>query len=120
MILHGEAVSLLRPPTPQPAVVMPDWLCCCSQVKKMLSANAEAPLNIEFLMDDVDVKGHMSRDAFEGLCQPLLERFQSPLQKVPPPQEALTLPMQHCRLQAILPVKSRQFRLLIAFVSNSE
>lgn len=51
-------------------------------MKKILSANAEAPLAIECLMDDVDVKGTMSRDAFEGLCQPLLERFQQPLTKV--------------------------------------
>lgn len=47
----------------------------CEKLKKMLSANPEAPpLNIECLMDEKDVKGHMKRDDFEKLCQPLFEQ----------------------------------------------
>ncbi len=31
-------------------------VCVCSQLKKILSANPEAPLNIECIMDDKDVR----------------------------------------------------------------
>lgn len=46
----------------------------CEKMKKVLSANPEAPLNIECLMDEKDVRGHMKRDEFEKLAQPILER----------------------------------------------
>lgn len=46
----------------------------CEKMKKILSANAEAPLNIECLMDDADVKGHMTRDELESIAAPVLER----------------------------------------------
>lgn len=46
----------------------------CEKLKKVLSANPEAPLNIECLMDEKDVRGHMKRDDFERLSQPIFER----------------------------------------------
>lgn len=46
----------------------------CEKMKKVLSANAEAPLNIECLMDEKDVRGFMKRDDFEKMSQPILER----------------------------------------------
>ena len=46
----------------------------CEKMKKVLSANAEAPLNIECLMDEKDVRGYMKREDFEILAQPILER----------------------------------------------
>lgn len=51
------------------------------KVKKMLSANAEAPLNIECIMEDVDVRGMMTRDAFEALAEPACIRFKAVLEK---------------------------------------
>ncbi|KAJ4838677.1 hypothetical protein Tsubulata_003109 [Turnera subulata] len=54
----------------------------CEKLKKVLSANAEAPLNIECLMDEKDVKGFIKRDEFESLSSSLLERIGVPCRKV--------------------------------------
>lgn len=53
----------------------------CEKLKKMLSANSEAPIGIECLMDDKDVKGFMKRDEFESLSAPILDRVLEPLKK---------------------------------------
>ncbi|KAL4585442.1 hypothetical protein LXL04_010063 [Taraxacum kok-saghyz] len=53
----------------------------CEKLKKVLSANAEAPINIECLMDEKDVKGFIKREDFENLCSELLERVSSPCYK---------------------------------------
>ncbi|KAF6168062.1 hypothetical protein GIB67_011447 [Kingdonia uniflora] len=50
----------------------------CEKLKKVLSANAEAPLNIECLMDEKDVKGFIKREEFENLSSGLLERVRVP------------------------------------------
>ncbi|KAH7280353.1 hypothetical protein KP509_37G063200 [Ceratopteris richardii] len=46
----------------------------CEKMKKVLSAKLEAPLNIECLIDEKDVKGFLKREDFEKLAQPILER----------------------------------------------
>lgn len=51
------------------------------KMKKVLSANAQAPMNIESLMNDVDVHGVMKRDELEELLKPLLERVTGPLEQ---------------------------------------
>ena len=51
------------------------------KMKKILSANAQAPISIESLMNDVDVQGMMKRDELEALLQPLLERATIPLEQ---------------------------------------
>ncbi|XP_050218478.1 heat shock 70 kDa protein 16 [Mercurialis annua] len=53
----------------------------CEKLKKVLSANAEAPLNIECLMDEKDVKGFIKREEFEKLASGLLERITVPCRK---------------------------------------
>ncbi|XP_021889135.1 heat shock 70 kDa protein 16 [Carica papaya] len=53
----------------------------CEKLKKVLSANAEAPLNIECLMDEKDVKSFIKREEFERLSSTLLERISVPCQK---------------------------------------
>lgn len=53
----------------------------CEKLKKVLSANAEAPLNIECLMDEKDVKGYIKREEFEHLSSGLLERIAVPCHK---------------------------------------
>lgn len=50
----------------------------CEKLKKVLSANAEAPINIECLMDEKDVKGFIKREEFEHLSSNLLERIAVP------------------------------------------
>jgi len=54
----------------------------CEKVKKILSANAEAPLNIDNLMNDVDVRSMIDRKTFEGLCGGLLERLTVPVKRL--------------------------------------
>ncbi|RDX91229.1 Heat shock 70 kDa protein 16, partial [Mucuna pruriens] len=50
----------------------------CEKLKKVLSANLEAPLNIECLMDEKDVKGFITREEFEKLASGLLVRVSTP------------------------------------------
>ncbi|KAG0274454.1 adenyl-nucleotide exchange factor sse1 [Linnemannia exigua] len=54
----------------------------CEKLKKILSANAQAPLNIESIMEDRDVASMMKRTEFEELAQELISRVEAPLQKV--------------------------------------
>jgi heat shock protein 4 len=51
------------------------------KLKKILSANASAPINIESLMNDVDVRGFLKREDLEELVKPLLERATAPLEQ---------------------------------------
>ncbi|XP_074285292.1 heat shock 70 kDa protein 15-like [Silene latifolia] len=53
----------------------------CEKLKKVLSANPEAPLNIECLMEEKDVRGFIKRDEFEQISIPILERVKKPLEK---------------------------------------
>jgi heat shock protein 4 len=49
------------------------------KTKKMLSANTQAPVSIESLMNDVDVSAMITRLEFEAMTEPLLRRVQDPL-----------------------------------------
>ena len=51
------------------------------KMKKILSANAQAPISIESLMDDVDVQGALKREELEELLKPLLDRATGPLEQ---------------------------------------
>lgn len=51
------------------------------KMKKILSANLQAPLNIESLMNDVDVNAMMKREELEALVEPLLKRATVPLEQ---------------------------------------
>ncbi len=51
------------------------------KLKKVLSANQQAPVNIESLMNDVDVSTMMTREALEALVEPLLKRVHTPLEQ---------------------------------------
>lgn len=53
----------------------------CEKLKKVLSANAEAPLNIECLMDEKDVRGFIKREEFEELASGLIEKIAIPCRK---------------------------------------
>ncbi|XP_073142418.1 heat shock 70 kDa protein 14-like isoform X2 [Henckelia pumila] len=53
----------------------------CEKLKKVLSANPVAPLNIEGLMDGKDVKGFITREEFEQISIPIMKRVKLPLKK---------------------------------------
>lgn len=51
------------------------------KLKKILSANQQAPVNIESLMNDIDVNTMMTREQLEELVEPLLKRVHIPLEQ---------------------------------------
>lgn len=51
------------------------------KVKKILSANTSAPLSIESLMDDKDVRAIIKREELETMIKPLLDRVTVPLEQ---------------------------------------
>ncbi|KAJ9614665.1 adenyl-nucleotide exchange factor sse1 [Cladophialophora chaetospira] len=51
------------------------------KVKKILSANAQAPLSIESLMEDKDVRAMLKREELEEMIKPLLDRVTVPLEQ---------------------------------------
>ena len=53
----------------------------CERLKKVLSANSEAPLNVESIMNDVDASSTLKREQFEQLTDFLLTRVNTPLQQ---------------------------------------
>lgn len=54
-------------------------LAASEKLKKVLSANTAAPINIESVMNDVDVSSQMTREELEELVQPLLKRAANPV-----------------------------------------
>lgn len=51
----------------------------CERLKKVLSANTEAPLNVESIMNDVDAASSLKREDFEQMVSHLLDRVSVPL-----------------------------------------
>ncbi|KAA8573904.1 hypothetical protein EYC84_005449 [Monilinia fructicola] len=51
------------------------------KLKKILSANAMAPISIESLMNDIDVSAMLKREELEELVEPLLARAHVPLEQ---------------------------------------
>ncbi|EEB09312.1 heat shock protein Pss1 [Schizosaccharomyces japonicus yFS275] len=51
------------------------------RLKKVLSANASAPLNVEMIMNDIDASSFIKREDFEKLIEPLLNRVHLPLEQ---------------------------------------
>ena len=51
------------------------------KMKKILSANAQAPVSVESIMNDVDASSSMQREQLEELIAPLLEKTITPLEK---------------------------------------
>ncbi|KAF2684167.1 heat shock protein Hsp88 [Lentithecium fluviatile CBS 122367] len=51
------------------------------KLKKILSANSAAPLNIESVMNDVDVRSLLKREDLEELIRPMLDRATVPIEQ---------------------------------------
>ncbi|KAF9078091.1 heat shock protein 70 [Rhodocollybia butyracea] len=51
------------------------------KLKKVLSANAEAPINVESIMNDVDASSKLTRDELEGLITDELSRITAPIER---------------------------------------
>mmetsp|Transcript_58560 Transcript_58560/g.92982 ORF Transcript_58560/g.92982 Transcript_58560/m.92982 type:complete len:832 (-) Transcript_58560:85-2580(-) len=50
-----------------------------TKTKKILSANSEAGVNCECLMEDQDFSSNMNRSDFEEMCKPMMSRVQAVL-----------------------------------------
>jgi len=56
-------------------------LAAAEKLKKILSANQQGPLNIESLMNDIDVRAMITRQEFEAMVEPVLNRINGPLEQ---------------------------------------
>ncbi|KAM0438855.1 hypothetical protein ACHAPT_001616 [Fusarium lateritium] len=56
-------------------------IAAAEKTKKILSANQQAPVNIESLMNDIDASTMITRQEFEAMIEPLLNRTQQPLEQ---------------------------------------
>ncbi|PTB42771.1 hypothetical protein M441DRAFT_24918 [Trichoderma asperellum CBS 433.97] len=56
-------------------------IAAAEKTKKILSANQQAPVNIESLMNDVDASAMVTRQEFEAMVEPLLARIHVPLEQ---------------------------------------
>lgn len=99
----------------------------CERLKKVLSANAMAPLNVESLMEDIDANSQLKREEFEALIAPLLERVQNPLEQALA-QAGLTKDQIHSvemvggssRVPALKERVSAFFGKTLSFTSNQD
>merc|ERR1711957_394595 len=57
-------------------------MVACEAAKLRLSANVEATINCECIMEDTDVRGKITRDEFEELTKPLVEKLLAMIQKI--------------------------------------
>ncbi|KAF8666243.1 hypothetical protein AX14_006509, partial [Amanita brunnescens Koide BX004] len=48
----------------------------CEKLKKILSANSEAPLSVESIMNDIDASSRLTRDQLESLIDDVLVRIE--------------------------------------------
>jgi len=53
----------------------------CERLKKVLSANNDAVLNVESIVNDVDASSKLTREQFEGLITDVLARIPAPLER---------------------------------------
>ncbi|KAF8271318.1 heat shock protein 70 family [Lactarius quietus] len=51
------------------------------KLKKVLSANAEAPLSVESIMNDIDASSRLTRDHYEELIAEVLNRIPEPINR---------------------------------------
>merc|ERR1719399_498124 len=51
-----------------------------TKTKKILSANSEANVNVECLMEDEDFASNINRSDFEKMCEPMMDRVKAVLE----------------------------------------
>lgn len=66
--------------TTNPKALSRVW-AAAEKAKKILSANQQAPLNIESLMNDIDVSAMITRQEFEAMVEPLLNKIDDTLER---------------------------------------
>ncbi|RDA89632.1 hypothetical protein CP533_1951, partial [Ophiocordyceps camponoti-saundersi (nom. inval.)] len=56
-------------------------IAAAEKTKKILSANQQSPVNIESLMNDIDASAMVTRQDFEAMIEPILNRTHVPLEQ---------------------------------------
>lgn len=79
--LHKEFLGKYKIDISTNPKAMTRVFAAAEKLKKILSANQQAPLNIESLMNDVDVHAMITRPEFEAMVEPLLNRVHVPLEQ---------------------------------------
>lgn len=54
-------------------------LASAEKIKKVLSANTQAPYNVESVINDIDFSSSLTREQLEEFVQPLLDRVEAPI-----------------------------------------
>ncbi|KAL8866249.1 MAG: hypothetical protein Q9174_006412 [Haloplaca sp. 1 TL-2023] len=97
------------------------------KMKKILSANSQAPISIESLMNDVDVSSMMKREDLESLIQPLLDRATVPLEQAlaeaklkPEDIDAIEMVGGCTRVPALKDRISKYFNKPLSFTCNQD
>ncbi|KAF9040325.1 Hsp70 protein-domain-containing protein [Rhodocollybia butyracea] len=67
--LGGRDIDIALPPS------------AAEKLKNVLSANAEAPINVESIMNDVDASSKLTRDELEGLIADELSHITAPIER---------------------------------------
>jgi len=79
--LHKEFLGKFKLDITTNPKAMTRVLAAAEKAKKILSANQQAPVNIESLMNDVDVRAMITRQEFEAMVEPVLAKVNDPLEQ---------------------------------------
>ncbi|KAL4873729.1 hypothetical protein BDV12DRAFT_159496 [Aspergillus spectabilis] len=102
-------------------------LAAAEKLKKILSANPSAPMSIESLMEDVDVRALVKREELEDMVRPLLERVTVPLEQAlaeaklkPEDIDYIEMVGGSTRVPAIKDAVSKFFGKTLSFTLNQD
>ncbi|KAJ5917466.1 Heat shock protein hsp88 [Penicillium verhagenii] len=102
-------------------------VAAAEKMKKVMSANPQAPLSIESLMDDVDVKTMVKREELEEMVKPLLDRLTVPIEQALAEAKLTVEDIDHVemvggctRVPAIKEIISKFFNKSLSFTLNQD
>ncbi|KAJ5987123.1 Heat shock protein hsp88 [Penicillium sp. IBT 35674x] len=102
-------------------------VAAAEKMKKVMSANPQAPLSIESLMEDTDVKTMVKREELEEMVKPLLDRLTVPLEQALAEAKLTVDDIDHVemvggctRVPAIKEIISKFFNKPLSFTLNQD
>ncbi|KAJ5753021.1 Heat shock protein hsp88 [Penicillium odoratum] len=102
-------------------------VAAAEKMKKVMSANPQAPMSIESLMNDVDVKSMVKREELEEMVKPLLDRLTVPLEQALAEAKLTVDDIDHIemiggctRVPAIKEIISKFFNKPLSFTLNQD
>ncbi|KAJ5806444.1 Heat shock protein hsp88 [Penicillium pulvis] len=102
-------------------------VAAAEKMKKVMSANPQAPLSIESLMEDTDVKTMVKREELEEMVKPLLDRLTVPIEQALAEAKLTVDDIDHVemvggctRVPAIKEIISKFFNKPLSFTLNQD